>query len=164
MSKNMNALRGYARLVAPVAAGALAAGCTTVGPSGEGKGTSDQPAAAETSSATPRLTTQIPWLRFTDLGGGSPIIQVYRGPGESAADKASNGAYNDGDERPIDCHTTGRAVTSVPGVGEQFRKSTDWYLLAGVTPRQYASGTYGEVVPPGIPVRECPPSTPPPGS
>jgi hypothetical protein len=81
---------------------------------------------------------------------------VYTGPGESAADRQENGWYWSGDERPVKCHTLGRLVVSHPEVGETPNRSQDWYLLDGPEP-QYATGTYGTIIPPGAAVPECPP-------
>jgi len=150
--KNMNTLTRRSRWLAPVLVGALALpGCSSdTKPNGD---TSAAPASGV--GASPNKPVQ-PLLRFNDLGGGSPIIMVYPGVSESSADKVYNGTYSSGQIEPIDCHTTGREVTSHPELGEEKRSSVDWYKLVGDKVHYYASATYGDVIPEGAVVKECP--------
>ena len=113
-------------------------------------------------------SNETPYFQFDDLGGGSSIIQVYPGPGDTAADKVSNGTYRHGERAGVVCHAVGRTVVSHPEVGEQERESRDWYKLAGSTvvrgPDHYATATYGSLQPPGATVPECPGPPVPPSS
>lgn len=146
--RNMNSLARRAPWLAPVVAGTMAvSGCVD---GNRGK-VDETPTAADSSPAVQ------PRFRFDDLGGGSRIILVYPGTSTSAADRASNGSYESGDVVPITCHETGRVVNSHPEVGEAPRSSADWYRLVGDKVTWYATATYGELVPPGVYVPECPP-------
>jgi hypothetical protein len=93
-------------------------------------------------------------------GGGSSIIQVYRGPGTATPDRQPAGTYEDGQSAVVTCKAIGRTVFADTNVGERPGSSDVWYLLAGNEPR-YATELYGTIQPPGAAVRDCPPPTTP---
>jgi len=114
---------------------------------GEGKGTDTS--AAATTPPTTAFSGPIPTqpgeitLTFDDLGGGSSIIKVYPGVGNTSADKRYNGTYNDGDTVSAECKTEGRTVNSNPNLGEEKRSSAEWIKLT--TPvAEYATAVYVE--------------------
>jgi hypothetical protein len=82
-------------------------------------------------------------LTFDYLGGGSKVIEVFPGVGNSPEDKKFDGTYYDGEHVTADCQTDGREVHSDPGLGEQRRQSNVWFLIEG-TPgeTQYATAVY----------------------
>lgn len=103
--------------------------------------TAQAPTPAETqANASPSLH---PILEFDYLDAGTPIIQVYPGVGDSAADRVANGTYNDGDSVLAECKTEGRTVSSDPSIGEEERTSNEWIRIQG-TPgeEQYATAVY----------------------
>ncbi|MFD8492282.1 hypothetical protein [Amycolatopsis sp. NPDC059657] len=82
-------------------------------------------------------------LIFDDLGGGSPIIQVYPGASGVPGDKVANGTFNSGDRVTALCKTRGRSVSSAPQLGEQPRTSEIWFRIIGIPGmRQYATAVY----------------------
>lgn len=89
-------------------------------------------------------------MQFDDLDGGSPVIEVYAGPGKEAADKAVTGQYaekNDAGEVIIVnalCRATGRPVSSHPELGETPRKTYEDWILLETDPKitQWATATY----------------------
>lgn len=92
-------------------------------------------------------TTEAPKVAFTfdDLGGGSPIIQVYESVVDTPEARTATGAYNDGETVSAVCVTTGREVSSDPSVGEEARTSDKWAMLASAPDqRQYATLVYAE--------------------
>ncbi|HJQ08323.1 MAG TPA: hypothetical protein VJ836_02450 [Candidatus Saccharimonadales bacterium] len=97
-----------------------------------------------------------PYIRFVDLGGGSSVIETYRGPGESTTDRQPSGStYNVDDRRPIDCRTTGRQVDSRPEQGEEEVSSNVWYRLAFTKKPEYATAVYGVAEPPDVEIPKC---------
>lgn len=124
-----------------VASGELAlVGCSS---------TEQQPAEPATTATTlttleqTTTTTEKPVpITFDDLDGGSPIIQVYPGTGESGNDTVSNGTFRDGQTADAYCKTEGRVVTSDINVGEQARSSNEWIRLAGTPTTQFATVVY----------------------
>lgn len=160
MRNNPNFLR-TTRLPAAVLATLALTGCGDAksdlpsAPSSSASATATSSAPAATTTSAP---ARGPMLEFNDLGGGSPYIQVYPGVSDSATDRVHNAVYPDGTQRPIECHLLGRLIVSdsSPEVGEEARQSRDWYLLKGPDPKQYATATYGDVVPAGAAVQECP--------
>lgn len=89
--------------------------------------------------------TGVATLVFDDLHGGSPIIQVYPGVTDAAADRGSNGTFHDGDKVPAECKTEGRTVHSDPSVGEEDRTSNEWIRIQGSPGlMQYATAVYVE--------------------
>lgn len=84
-------------------------------------------------------------LTFDDLGGGSSIIEVYPGVGNTPEDRAFNGTYNDGDTVGAECKEEGREVHSHPEAGEEDRNSDEWIRITG-TPgnEQFATAVYIE--------------------
>jgi hypothetical protein len=109
---------------------------------------------ATTAQSTTSGSAEQPSIRFDDLGGGSSIIEVYPGTSDSSADKVHNGTYRNGEVQPVVCHKIGRTIISHPDVGETPRTSSDWYMLGGPMV-QFATGTYGNIVPVGAVVPEC---------
>ena len=100
-------------------------------------------------SPTPTVTgngERSPMLVFDDLGGGSPLIKVYRGPGEDDADRESTGAYRDGEAVNAICKRVGRAVESDVSVGEAYRIADEWVQIESSAPDvpQFATATYVE--------------------
>jgi hypothetical protein len=147
MRKNLNTLRSWRLPVATVAAALALAGCA--------KGSGE---AAATPSPSPTTASAEPMFEFNDLGGGSDIIEVYPGPGDTAAERRSDGtAYRDGEVRPVVCYQEGRWVESHPDpdVGEEYRRSNIWYQLGGTATPYYATAVYGDIVPAGATVRPC---------
>jgi hypothetical protein len=82
-------------------------------------------------------------LTFDYLGGGSKVIEVFPGVGNTPEDKKFDGTYYDGESVTADCQTDGREVHSDPSIGEQKRQSDVWFLIEG-TPgeTQYATAVY----------------------
>lgn len=76
---------------------------------------------------------------FDSLGGGSSIIQVYAGAGNTVADKTATGGYSNGEMATADCQTKGRLVISDTRAGEQPRQSVEWVRIS---PTMYATETY----------------------
>ena len=98
--------------------------------------------AVKTSGGSPAVFT------FDDLGGGSPIIQVYPGVTNKPEDKLANGSFEDGQMTTALCKTTGRMVHSVPAEGEVDTQSDIWVKVLGrpgVT--HYATLVYGNMPP-----------------
>lgn len=105
---------------------------------GAGKGDGSRP--------TPAAVAAQATFRFNDLGGGSTVINVYRGVSDNPADKLANGTFSSGQTTTALCQTTGRTVRSDPSVGEQLRQSDRWVrVLAQPGQVSYASLTYGDI-------------------
>lgn len=112
--------------------------------------------AEQSAEATLTREAEGPYFTFDSLGGGSSVIQVYAGPGESAADRQPVGTYYDGDTVPVDCvEVDGRELSSDPSVGEQKKTSDIWFGTHNPVTEQefYASYVYGapSVVPDSLP-------------
>jgi hypothetical protein len=85
---------------------------------------------------------------FDDLGGGSPIIQVYPGVTDKPEDKMANGSFEDGQTTTALCKTTGRMVHSVPADGELDEQSDVWVKVLGRSGMtHYATLVYGNMPP-----------------
>ena len=100
------------------------------------------------TAATSPLNADVgrPVFRFDALGGGSQVIRVYPGVGESLADRTHNGTYFSGDVVLAICKTRGRTVRSHPEVGERPRESDIWICIDGSPGMtQYATLTYGDM-------------------
>ena len=141
-----------------------ASGSPAVSPSAAGTGSAavvTVPALSSTASSKPAPSVSVlptsrsvvappayrPAFQFDALGGtGSRTIQVYAGPGTSAADHQVTGTFRDGQVMPVVCRAEGRKIVSDPTAGETARTSTTWILVAG-TPgaTQYATLTYGDL-------------------
>lgn len=84
-------------------------------------------------------------ITFDDLGGGSSIITVYPGVGNSTVDKTPNGTFDDGEAVSVLCKQEGRTVHSDPSVGEEKRSSNEWFRINGSPGlMQYATAVYVE--------------------
>lgn len=122
---------------------------------GDGSPTGSDPSISATSTAaTDQARVQ---FRFDSLGSTeSNVIQVYPGVTASDRDKTQNGTYYSGDTVQAVCITTGRSVSSLPAYGEQPRRSDQWVRIVGSPGAiQYATLTYGEVVPAGAKLPAC---------
>lgn len=135
------------------------AGTLALAACGGGSGNESSTAASSSSvgsSSTPNTpsassTGAFPRLIFDDLGGGSPDVRTFRGPGTSEADrmdsgKTYNGHGSDSEKDTIDilCYdASGRTVSSDTTVGEQARTSTLWFRKASVT-QEWATAVYAE--------------------
>lgn len=104
--------------------------------------------AADTVPVSPapvagEATAHHPTLTFDDLQGGLPIIRVYPGIKDTAADREYNGTFKNGQHAAALCKALGRTVHSDPSVGEKNR-SSDWWIQIKGSPgkRQYATATY----------------------
>jgi hypothetical protein len=143
MRNNPNLRRSWHLPMATVAAALALAGCA--GSNGEAAAT-----------PTPTATTMQPMFEFNDLGGGSDIIEVYPGAGDTTADRRSDGtAYRDGEVRPVVCQEEGRWVESHPERGEEYRRSNIWYQLGDMAVPHYATAVYGDIIPAGATVPQC---------
>ena len=109
---------------------------SSAGVSAESGITTTQPSPDSTSQDGTMLT-------FDDLGGGSPIIEVYPGVQDTPADKKYNGTFNSGDTALAECRTDGREVHSNPAVGEEDRSSNQWIRIDGAPGQiEYATAVY----------------------
>ena len=80
-------------------------------------------------------------ITFDDLGGGSPSIQTYLGPSDTAQDRVtSESSYRSGQTIAANCKTEGRTVHSVPNLGERDVTSREWVRLSVVG--SYATAVY----------------------
>jgi hypothetical protein len=132
---------GWFRLSTAVLVGSL----TLMGCARAGESDSDAPSNAPTLATTTAHPGVLPKLVFDDLHGGSPLIQVYPGVTESAADKQPNGTFNDGDSVTAECKTEGRDVHSDINAGESDRSSDEWVRIQGSPGEtQYATAVYVE--------------------
>jgi len=98
-------------------------------------------------------------FRFDNLGstypGGNTLL-VYPGASTSAADRQSDGEYPVGDVMPAICVTTGRLVKSDPTYHETPKQSDQWVRIASTDGQdQYATLTYGELIPRGATLPQC---------
>ena len=143
------------RLIVPATLSALlAAGCSSAG-----EGASQQAEASSRPAASANIGALS--VKFTDLGGGSPIVKVYADPSEAGRSKPDVGTYNNGDVEPIVCYTVGREIISAAGakigsptdLGEAPLRSNVWYRL--VRDGVFASDTYADIVPVGAVVPPC---------
>lgn len=129
-----------------VAAGALAlSGCG--GDEGEQRAaqTAQAPAPDEARSNTmpDQTTPESPILVFDDLAGGSSVVQVYPGVGDSKRDKKANGTFLSGQSAIAECKTEGRTVHSTPS--EEKRTYNEWVRIQGTPGKtQYATAVYAE--------------------
>ena len=98
------------------------------------------------SQFTPTPNQSGATITFDALGGGSNVIKVYPGVGDTPQDKVYDGTYMSGQTAPIVCETTGRTVTSDPSVGEQYRQSNEWYKIQTPPGQQpeYATAVYAD--------------------
>lgn len=97
-------------------------------------------------ASNPTPTPSGATITFDALGGSQNLIEVYPGVGNIPQDKTYDGVYRSGDTVSIVCETKGRAVTSNPAAGEQYRQSDVWYKLQtppGTQPK-YATAVYAD--------------------
>lgn len=153
MRRNMNKfLRPRWAVPAAAAASVLLAFCIH-----EGTETEPGPVPYVTAGPAPASVVVHPTFKFNNRGGVLNLMHVYPGTSDSAADKISNGTYANGTELSVVCHQDGRREASNPAVGEDLRESDDWYQVVGVgsTVVQFATGVYGDILPPDAAIPEC---------
>jgi len=99
-------------------------------------------------------------FRFDALGSTeTDVIQVYPGAQPTPEDRTPIGTFKSGTVVKAVCVTTGRLVRSDPKFEETPKESDQWVRIdyvAGVA--QYATLTYGELIPGDARLPTCPPS------
>ncbi len=117
---------------------------------------SSRPVPPVSITSTPPATVMV---RFDNLGSkvsGGTIIEVYPGVRATTADRTHNGSYNTGDLVRALCVTTGRTVKSDPSADETPRTTNLWVRISSTSGEtQYATLTYGEMVPPAAKLPPC---------
>jgi hypothetical protein len=119
-----------------------------------------------TSSAESRVPTtstsgnNLVKFQFDNLGStypGSEYVQVYPGPLDTPADRKKNGTFNNKDIVTAICVATGRKLTPDPNYHESSRPDDvqDKWIKVSEEPAQFASLTYGELVPVSAELPAC---------
>lgn len=138
---------------------AVAAAC---GGDGGGEPRESADTTASTTSTTAGEAAPRAVFTFDYLEGGSQVVRVFAGPGESAADREATGTFLDGQQADIDCvEFGGRPVPHDPEVGERdpdpdSPDSTIWVRLnVPGDVEMWAADTYGDPSAPYPALPEC---------
>ncbi len=144
-------------VVAPTLAGLALVSCSRG--SGSEQDPSLRPMVPGACQESPTPSVEGVKFTFYDRGGGSPVIKVYCGPGETSTDKIETGTYYDGDSEDVICKVPdGRSVSSDLSVGESPYESRLWFLITGqIGVNEFATENYGYIVPQEdiVRIRDC---------
>jgi len=99
-------------------------------------------------------------FQFDNLGStypGSEYVQVYPGPLDNPVDKKKNGTFNNKDIVKAICIATGRKLTPDSHYSELPRPEEvqDKWVKVDDDPVQFASLTYGRLIPPDAQLPPC---------